>query len=105
MFIFSYEDSDNVMLYEPQPDENFICSEDFIKFFESYELNPIVTKNLEFFIDGVKSFRGNILRPPEFINKTINVSVVIIAADYIADYCKQMLKKINRLSINYRIYL
>ena len=94
MFIFNYEDSDKVMLYEPPIDENFICSEDFIKFFESYELNDIVTKNLEFFIDGVKSFRGNILRPPDFVNKTINVSVIVVASGYIAVHCKQLLKKI-----------
>jgi len=94
MFIFNYEDSDKVMFYDPPPDENFICSEDFIGFFESYELNSIVTKNLEFFIDGIKSFRGNVLRPPEFINKNINISVVVVASGYIAEHCKQLLKKI-----------
>ena len=91
MFIFSYEESDKVMLYEPPEDEKFIGVGDFITFFQEYQIRPQITTLMEFFVDGVKNFRGTILRPPEFIGKTIYISVVFVSNN--EDY-KKMLKQI-----------
>ena len=91
MFIFSYEESDKVMLYEPPEDEKFIGVGDFITFFQEYQISPRITTSMEFFVNGVKNFRGTVLRPPEFIGKTIYISVVFVSNN--EDY-KKILKQI-----------
>ena len=96
MFIFNYEDSDKVMLFVPAANEKYIGVGDFIGFFETYQLSNMVVKNLEFFIDGVKSCRGMALKEDEFINKVIKISVVVPSSSIsnVTELWKKMLKKI-----------